>query len=58
MSYVDTAAAAAYPVLKQTLIDWRAKGTGPTFIKVGASVRYDTADLDAWMTEHKVGESK
>jgi len=56
MSYVDTAAAAAYlGFSKQTLIDWRAKGTGPTFI---ISVRYDTADLDAWMTEHKVGESK
>ena len=32
-----------------TLRSWRVRGGGPTFIKVGGSVRYRPADIDAWL---------
>lgn len=32
-----------------TLSAWRSTGTGPTFIKVGGSVRYLEADLEAFL---------
>ena len=28
----------------------RMSGVGPVYMKIGASVRYEQADLDAWMT--------
>ncbi|MDR3477524.1 MAG: DNA-binding protein [Gammaproteobacteria bacterium] len=34
---------------------YRDGGTpGPVFIKIGRSVRYLKADLDAWLKEHRV----
>ena len=36
----------------RTLQQWRVKGEGPPFIKLGASVRYDPAAVDAWLDEH------
>lgn len=32
-----------------TLRKWRVHGGGPPFLKLGRAVRYDTADLDAWV---------
>jgi predicted DNA-binding transcriptional regulator AlpA len=32
-----------------TLSNWRTLGKGPTWYKVGRLVRYDTAELEAWM---------
>jgi predicted DNA-binding transcriptional regulator AlpA len=32
-----------------SLADWRCKGTGPTYIKLGSAVRYRRSDLDAWL---------
>lgn len=37
-----------------TLADWRFRKKGPTFVKVGRLVRYDQADLDAWIEAQKV----
>ena len=31
----------------------RVKGGGPRYIKLGARVVYDTADLDAWLAVHR-----
>ena len=31
------------------LAQWRYRGVGPRFIKVGRSVMYDVADLEAWL---------
>lgn len=31
---------------------WR--GTGPAFIKVGRSIRYEKAELLSWFAEHRV----
>ncbi|MDQ0576450.1 helix-turn-helix transcriptional regulator [Agromyces albus] len=33
----------------QTLANWRARKVGPPYLKVGARVRYDEAELYAWM---------
>lgn len=32
-----------------TLARWRAAGTGPTFIRVGRSIRYPATELQAWL---------
>jgi excisionase family DNA binding protein len=32
-----------------TLNTYRVKGGGPPYIKMGATVRYDTEDLDKWI---------
>jgi hypothetical protein len=31
-----------------TLRNWRAMRIGPTFVKIGKTVLYPTAELDAW----------
>lgn len=41
-------AAAELGVAPKTLRNWRYDGFGPRYIKVGRSVRYDTAELDRW----------
>lgn len=35
----------AVPTLRQ----WRSRGRGPAFHKLGSSVRYAVADLEAWI---------
>jgi hypothetical protein len=35
-----------------TLRNWRAKGRGPPFVKVGRSVLYPLAALEAWEVEN------
>ena len=32
-----------------TLRKWRWEGRGPRFVKIGAAVRYDPADVDAFI---------
>jgi hypothetical protein len=39
---------------EKTLAEWRSRGIGPRYIKVGRDVRYRRSDLDAWITEHTV----
>lgn len=47
---MDAAHAAEYlQIAVQTLARWRAEGTGPVFVKVGGSVRYELADLNDFM---------
>jgi predicted DNA-binding transcriptional regulator AlpA len=33
----------------RTLQQWRVKGGGPPFLKLGSSVRYDPARVDEWL---------
>jgi predicted DNA-binding transcriptional regulator AlpA len=35
----------------KTLADWRARGTGPTYVRVGQQVRYRPADVERWLEE-------
>ena len=40
----------------QTLQKWRLFGKGPVFLKIGASVRYDKADVDRWLDSCRAAE--
>jgi len=44
-TYVGTA--------QSTLEKLRSLGRGPTYIKLGRAVIYDTQDLDAWLETHR-----
>lgn len=37
----------------ETLRYWRWKGTGPRSYRLGSAVRYDRADVLAWLAEQK-----
>lgn len=37
------------PKSTSTLAQWRSSGVGPSYIKVGGSIRYRRSDLDAWL---------
>ena len=51
----DTAGVAAYiGKPERTVTQWRYLGTGPAYIKVGASVRYRRTVVDAWLEENTV----
>jgi hypothetical protein len=43
-----------HPLPVQLLADWRYKGQGPTYIKVGRLIRYRKAALDAWLQSREV----
>ena len=38
---------------RRTLENWRVSGDGPPFLRVGRSVRYSPADLEAWLKERR-----
>jgi hypothetical protein len=37
-----------------TLRQWRSKGNGPDYLRVGTRIIYDLKDLDIWMEKHRV----
>ena len=37
-----------YEIAEATLADWRYKGNGPLYLKVGRLVRYPLAEVEAW----------
>ncbi|WP_295389102.1 helix-turn-helix domain-containing protein [uncultured Thiodictyon sp.] len=39
-------------ISRRTLQTWRLRGGGPPFVKIGSAVRYDPAQVDAWLDEH------
>ncbi len=54
VKYLKPTDAASYlGVGFSTMAKWRIDGDGPSFLKVGGSVRYSVADLDAWMQRHR-----
>lgn len=50
---LDQKGAAYLGCAEQTLADWRCKGIGPGFIKVGRLVRYSLDDLKTWCEQNK-----
>lgn len=51
-SLATTPQVAAYlDVPDATLIAWRYKGTGPSFIRVGRHIRYRWSDIEAWLDQ-------
>ncbi len=52
--YLNTEDAATFLGLSRATLDkWRYTGGGPLFSKLGNRVRYDRADLEAWMAKSK-----
>lgn len=47
--YPPKDAATYLGVAVSSLAKWRVLGTGPTFIKIGAAVRYGFKDLEEWL---------
>ena len=37
-----------------TLANWRTRGQGPAYIKVGGSIRYRMEDLERWLSQQRV----
>lgn len=53
---LDTRQAAAYlgpHISPRTLEDYRVRGTGPTYLRLGRHVVYQTDDLDAWLASKR-----
>jgi excisionase family DNA binding protein len=40
-----------------TLNKLRCTGGGPTYLKLGRSVRYERGDLDEWLASHRVANT-
>lgn len=54
----DTAGTAAYlNAPERTLEDWRYRGDGPPFVRMGRRIRYRRADVDAWLVKNTVRSS-
>ncbi len=47
--------AAMLLVSKATLYSWRYKGTGPRAYRIGKGLRYDKADVLAWLATRASG---
>lgn len=55
---VDTVAASALTgVAASTLENWRSRGFGPKFLKIGRKVMYDPRDIEAWKDTRRVGST-
>ncbi|WP_103011107.1 MULTISPECIES: helix-turn-helix domain-containing protein [Rhodopseudomonas] len=39
---------------KSTLADWRRKGTGPAFVRIGRTPRYPREDFSRWLQANRV----
>lgn len=48
-----TALAEALGTTERTLSEWRIRGTGPAFIRLGRSVRYRPDVVDSWLLEQE-----
>lgn len=42
----------------RALEQWRYRGEGPPYIKIGQAVRYRRADVDRWLDENTVYPAK
>lgn len=51
------ATAAFLDLSEWTLAEWRCKGTGPRFVKVGNRVRYTLASLTSWIEARTVAST-
>jgi hypothetical protein len=52
---LDTQKAASYlNTTVATLANWRCKGIGPRYLKVGAKVLYRLSDIDRWLDANAV----
>ncbi|MFI6324643.1 helix-turn-helix domain-containing protein [Nonomuraea sp. NPDC050556] len=40
---------------QKTLVQWRWRGVGPRYIKVGRHIRYRWADIEKWLDQNQGG---
>lgn len=45
----ETELAAELQMRAQSLADWRHRGKGPAYVKLGQLVRYRRSDVDGWL---------
>lgn len=45
---------AVLKIARSTIQQWRQRGEGPPYVKLGFRVRYRRADLDAWLAARTV----
>jgi predicted site-specific integrase-resolvase len=43
----------AYGIPYQTLANWRVQGRGPEYTLAGRRVRYDVANVEAWLRQFR-----
>jgi hypothetical protein len=51
----DAEIEATFGISRRTLQNWRVLGRGPIYRKFGSSVRYNLADLEAWIENSPTG---
>ena len=49
----ETQAAARLGLAPKTLRNWRSRGDGPGFLRLGSAVRYHLDELDGWALGQK-----
>ncbi|WP_447969367.1 helix-turn-helix domain-containing protein [Nitrospira sp. M1] len=47
-----------YGIAVKTLANWRCKGDGPAFVKVGHHVRYSPENLQSFLSSHTFRSTK
>ena len=50
----ETAAAAYLGVARATLRNWRSRGTGPAYLRLGRRRLYARTDLDKYLQAHRI----
>jgi excisionase family DNA binding protein len=54
---LDTVAVAdMLAVSVATLRRWRREGGGPDFVRIGRAVRYQAADVNRWIAQHRIAQ--
>ena len=54
LQLTESDAARYYNVSKALLRKWRRLGSGPSFFRMGRTIRYQRRDLDAYLEAHRV----
>lgn len=53
----DTQVAERLGISRVTVQKWRQRRIGPPYIKLGKTVRYEAAQLEAWIKSNTIDES-
>lgn len=50
--------ARALGISSRTLQRWRKQGTGPAFIKIGNTIRYQAKEIETWLQQNATNNLK
>lgn len=48
--------AAMLGIPQKTLVEWRSRGIGPEYLRIGRHVRYRWSDVDTWLATREVSK--